>query len=327
MPVLPSPNFTPPFYLFNAHLQTMLPSILRTVADVTYQRERINTPDQDFLDLDWSRIGSNKLVIVSHGLEGDASRPYVKGMVKAANAAGMDALAWNYRSCSGEPNLLLVSYHLGATSDLDLVIRYALTQNKYDAIFLVGFSAGGNITLKYLGEAPERVPLEVKKAATFSVPCDLKSSAVQISKPQNRIYLRRFLNSLRAKLEQKIALSEGKLDLSDYDSIKDFQAFDDRYTAPINGFTSADDYYAKSSSKPYLKNIQIPTLLVNAKNDPFLSKECFPVAEAIANPNFYLEIPEEGGHVGFVQNFAKGIYYSELRAMAFFTALTSIENL
>ncbi|HSI89920.1 MAG TPA: alpha/beta fold hydrolase, partial [Adhaeribacter sp.] len=269
MPVLPAPDLKSPFYLFNGHLQTILPSLLRSVKNVTYRRERLTTPDQDFLDLDWSEVGSEKLVILSHGLEGDAGRPYMKGMVKTMNEAGMDALAWNYRSCSGEPNNLLSSYHLGATSDLDLVIRYALSRKKYREIYLTGFSAGGNITLKYLGEAPEKVPSEVKKAAVFSVPCDLKSSATQISRPENRIYLRRFLNSLRRKLEQKLPIANGQLDLSEYHKIKDFQAFDDTFTAPLHGFASADDYYARCSSKPYLMNIKVPTLLVNAQNDPF----------------------------------------------------------
>ncbi|KAA9333597.1 YheT family hydrolase [Adhaeribacter soli] len=317
MPLLPSPDFRKPFYLFNGHLQTILPSILRKVKDVNYTRERITTPDHDFLDLDWARIGSDKLAILSHGLEGDAGRPYVKGMVKAMQAGGIDALAWNYRSCSGEPNNLLSSYHLGATHDLDFVIRHALQQKKYKEIYLLGFSAGGNITLKYLGEAPEKVPAEVKKAAVFSVPCDLKSAAVQISRPENKIYLRRFLNSLHRKLQQKLPIANGKLDLSDYHLVKDFQAFDERFTAPLHGFASADDYYAKCSSKPFLKNIKVPTLLVNAKNDPFLSPECFPVEEAEANPNFYLEIPEYGGHVGFSMDFRKGVYYSEQRALAF----------
>ena len=320
MPVLPSPELQSPFYLFNGHLQTILPSILRSVSDVTYTRERITTPDDDFLDLDWSGTGSKQLAIISHGLEGDASRPYVKGMVKAANKVGIDALAWNYRSCSGEPNLLVSSYHLGATEDLDLVIRYALEQKKYESVYLIGFSAGGNITLKYLGEAPEKVPAQVKRAVAFSVPCDLKSSAIQIAKLVNRIYLRRFLNSLRLKLEQKIPISNGQIDLSDYHLVNDFQTFDERFTAPIHGFASAEDYYAKSSCKQYLENIQIPALLVNALNDPFLSEECFPVKEAELNPNFFLEMPENGGHVGFALDFGEGIYYSEKRALDFLTA-------
>lgn len=320
MPVLSPPRLQPPFFLFNGHLQTIFPSIFRTVAHVPYRRERISTPDHDFLDLDWSEVDSDVLLILSHGLEGDAGRPYIKGMVKTFNAAGVSCLAWNYRSCSGEPNHLLSSYHLGATQDLDLVIRYALATGKYRTIYLTGFSAGGNITLKYLGEAPEKVPSEVKKAAVFSVPCDLKSSAVQISKPANKIYLRRFLNSLRRKLEQKLPIANGQLDISGYDEIKDFPAFDNRFTAPLHGFASADDYYEKSSSKRYLKNIQIPTLLVNALNDPFLSEACFPVNEAAANPNLYLEMPAAGGHVGFSLNFRKGIYYSELRALDFLTA-------
>lgn len=320
MPILPAPEYQKPFYLFNGHLQTIMPSILRKVQNVSYTRERIPTPDHDFLDLDWAKIGSDKLAILSHGLEGDAGRPYIKGMVKALQMAGIDALAWNYRSCSGEPNSLLSSYHLGATHDLDLVIRHALQQKKYAEVYLIGFSAGGNITLKYLGEAPEKVPSEVKKAAVFSVPCDLKSAAVQISKPENKIYLRRFLNSLHLKLQQKLPIANGKLDLSEYHLVKDFHTFDDRFTAPLHGFSSADDYYAKCSSKPYLKAIKVPSLLVNAKNDPFLSPACFPVEEAQANPNFYLEMPEYGGHVGFSMDFRNGVYYSERRAIAFLTA-------
>jgi predicted alpha/beta-fold hydrolase len=319
MPVLPSPVHQPPFFLFNKHLQTIFPSILRKVENVTYTRERIATPDHDFLMLDWSEVGSDTLLILSHGLEGDSGRPYIKGMVKTFNRAGIDALAWNYRSCSGEPNNLLSSYHLGATADLDLVIRYALSRKKYRSIYLTGFSAGGNITLKYLGEAPEKVPSEVKKAAVFSVPTDLKSSAVQIAKPENKIYMRRFLKSLGKKLEQKLPIANGQLDLSNYHLVKDFQTFDDRYTAPLHGFASAEDYYARCSSKAYLKNIKIPTLLVNAQNDPFLSQDCFPVKEAEINPNLYLEMPKHGGHVGFSEDFRKGIYYSERRALEFLT--------
>ncbi|UOQ74350.1 YheT family hydrolase [Hymenobacter cellulosilyticus] len=147
--------------MFNGHVQTIVPSLWRSVPDVTYQRERVETPDGDFLDLDWSRQAAGSadtLAIVSHGLEGDAGRPYVRGMVRALKRAGLDALAWNYRSCSGEMNRLVRSYHLGDTDDLDFVIRYALATGRYRRIFLTGFSAGGNVTLKYLGENPDRVP-------------------------------------------------------------------------------------------------------------------------------------------------------------------------
>ncbi|MEJ8804245.1 YheT family hydrolase [Pontibacter sp. H249] len=312
MPIVPSKHKAP-FYLFNGHLQTIIPSLFRQVDGVLYERERLITPDDDFIDIDWSRIGSSDLVILSHGLEGDTSRPYIQGMVKAFNKEGVDALAWNYRSCSGEPNKLLRSYHLGASDDLDFVVRHALDAGNYDNVYLVGFSAGGNITLKYLGESPEQVPSEVRRSAVFSVPVDLKSSAQQIS----RIYTQRFLKTLGAKLEQKRQMYPDEVDLTDYSILWSFPEFDNRYTAPLHGFKDAEDYYARVSSRQFIPNIQVPTLLVNAKNDPFLGKPCYPMQEAEANPYFFFEIPEEGGHVGFIEDFRKDYYYSETRAVRF----------
>ncbi|WP_439881676.1 YheT family hydrolase [Pontibacter sp. MBLB2868] len=312
MPVVSSKHKAP-FYLFNGHLQTIVPGLFRTVEGVLYERERLFTPDDDFIDLDWSRVGSNELIVLSHGLEGDSGRPYIQGMVKVFNSHGIDALAWNYRSCSGEPNKLLRSYHLGASDDLDLVVRHALKTGHYDSVYLVGFSAGGNISLKYLGETPELVPKEVKRATVFSVPVDIKSSAKQISK----IYTQRFLKSLGEKLEQKRQMYPEAVDLTDYSVLWSFPQFDDRYTAPLHGFKNADDYYARVSSKQFLKSIQVPTLLVNAKNDPFLGKMCYPVLEAKQNPYFYLEMPDDGGHVGFTEDFRKDNYYSEARAVRF----------
>ncbi|HEY4652407.1 MAG TPA: alpha/beta fold hydrolase [Pontibacter sp.] len=312
MPILSS-TYKAPFYLFNGHLQTIIPSLFRHVAGVTYSRERLTTPDEDFIDVDWSQVGSDSLVILSHGLEGDSGRPYILGMVRAFNEQGLDALAWNYRSCSGEPNKLLRSYHLGASDDLQFVVEHALQTGNYNNIYLIGFSAGGNITLKYLGEAPELVPAQVKKACVFSVPVDLKGSAGKIS----RVYTQRFLKTLGEKLEQKRQLYPDAVDLKDYSIFWSFPEFDNRYTAPLHGFKDAEDYYSRVSSRQFLKNIQLPTLLVNAKNDPFLSEACYPLAEAEANPYLYLEIPESGGHVGFTEDFRRDIYYSEARAVQF----------
>lgn len=312
MPLLPSKHRAP-FYLFNGHLQTIVPSLFRQVKGVLYERERLHTPDDDFIDLDWSVVGSDALLLLSHGLEGDTGRPYITGMVKAFNAIGVDALAWNYRSCSGEPNKLLRSYHLGASDDLHLVVQHALHARRYKRVYLMGFSAGGNITLKYLGENPDLVPAQVQAAVAFSTPVDLKSSAQKIS----RIYTRRFLKTLGAKLEQKRQMFPDQVDLTEYNILWSFPEFDDRYTAPIHGFKNAEDYYARVSSRQFLANIQVPTLLVNAKNDPFLAPACYPLTEAEQNPNLYLEMPEEGGHVGFAEDFRNDRYYSEARAMRF----------
>ena len=312
------------FYQFNGHLQTIIPSLWRTVPEVRYQRERVETDDGDFLDLDWSRLPAMRptdgLVVVSHGLEGDASRPYMRGMVRALNRAGLDALAWNYRSCGGEMNRLLRSYHLGDTDDLDLVVRHALATSRYERVYLVGFSAGGNVTLKYLGEDADRLPAEVQRAAVFSVPTDLEASSVQISKPQNQVYLRRFLKSLREKVRAKAELLPGQVDLDGIEELRDFQEFDSRYTAPMHGFDSAAAYYKSASSGRYLSGIRVPTLLVNAQNDPFLPESCFPRELAAASPFVFLETPPEGGHVGFPEGTPDGEYYSERRAVEFLTA-------
>lgn len=312
MPILPS-SYKAPFYLFNGHLQTIIPSLFRQVDGITYTRERLTTPDQDFIDVDWSQVGGDDLVILSHGLEGDSGRPYILGMVRAFNARGLDALAWNYRSCSGEPNKLLRSYHLGASDDLAFVVEHALQTGNYNKVYLIGFSAGGNITLKYLGENPAQVPSEVKRSCVFSVPVDLKASAQKIS----RIYTQRFLKTLGEKLEQKRQLYPEEVDLTDYSVFWSFPEFDNRYTAPLHGFKDADDYYAQVSSRQFLPQINVPTLLVNAKNDPFLGEACYPFEEAKQNPYLFLETPETGGHVGFTEDFRKDIYYSEARAVRF----------
>ena len=324
MPLVAHRHYQSPFYLFNGHLQTIVPSLWRTVPDVDYQRERLELPDGDFLDLDWSRLPEHRptdgFAIVSHGLEGDASRPYMRGMVRALNRTGLDALAWNYRSCGGEMNRLLRSYHLGDTADLDLVLRHALATGRYRRAYLLGFSAGGNVTLKYLGEDAAHVPTEVQRAAVFSVPTDLQASSEHIGRPQNQVYMRRFLKSLRQKIRDKAALLPGQVDLEGLEALRNFPQFDDKYTAPMHGFDSAEAYYRHASSGRYLSGIQIPTLVVNAQNDPFLPASCYPREVAANSPFVFLETPSEGGHVGFAES--SGEYYSERRAVEFLTAET-----
>jgi predicted alpha/beta-fold hydrolase len=322
MPLLPTSDYHPNALLANGHMQTIAASTLRRVPEVHYQRERLELPDGDFVDLDWSLASpapAQRLGIISHGLEGDSNRPYVRGMARALNHAGFDALAWNYRGCGGETNRLLRAYHLGDTEDLAEVVNHAVKGRHYAKIFLTGFSAGGNVTLKYLGENAARVPSQVKRAAVFSVPTDLKASSVHISRWQNQIYLRRFLNSLREKMRVKGAYLPGQLDLSELNKLRDFPQFDERYTAPLHGFASADDYYEQSASGRYLGGIRIPTLLVNALNDPFLPASCYPRDAATTSQWFYLETPAEGGHVGFNEGGPGGTYYSERRTVDFFT--------
>ena len=321
MPLVARSAHQPPFYLFNGHLQTIAPSLWRTVPDVQYERERLELPDGDFLALDWSRLPphrpTNGLAIISHGLEGDSQRPYVRGMARALNRAGLDALAWNYRSCGGEMNRLLRSYHLGDTQDLARVLAHALAGGRYERVYLLGFSAGGNVTLKFLGENPAQVPPEVQRAAVFSVPTDLRASSMHIARPQNQVYLRRFLKSMRLKIRAKAALLPGQVDVSGLEELRNFPQFDERYTAPMHGFATADEYYAHASSGQYLAAIRVPTLLMNAQNDPFLPPSCYPHETAAASAFVYLETPVAGGHVGFAETSADGAYYSERRAVEF----------
>ncbi|RMF60073.1 MAG: alpha/beta fold hydrolase, partial [Calditrichaeota bacterium] len=280
MPVIQKSNFHPPVILRNGHIQTIYPSLFRKVYGVQYQRERLETPDGDFLDLDWSIKGNKRLVILSHGLEGNTYRAYMLGMVKALNTAGWDALAWNFRGCSGEPNRLVRSYHSGDTDDLETVIHHAQAKRQWDQIALIGFSMGGNITLKYLGEREKNHPKEIAGVVTLSVPVDLESSAYQLARGVNRIYMIRFLRMLRKKIQIKSQLFPDLISLDGFEQIKSFKEFDDRYTAPIHGFKDAKDYWTQSSSKQFIPSITVPTLLINAKNDPFLSPECYPIHEA-----------------------------------------------
>lgn len=312
---MPENSYTPPFFLGNGHVQTIVPVVFRKIKSVVYTRERIETRDNDFLDLDWSTNHHKRLAIISHGLEGNSHRTYVKGMVKAINDNGWDALAWNYRSCSGEPNRLIRSYHNGVTDDLSQVIHHAKQKFPYKELALVGFSLGGNLSLLYLGrEKPD--PL-IRKAVVFSVPCDLKESVSVLAKPSNRIYMKRFLVMLHQKIKAKMKILPGVIDDKGFETIKDFKAFDDRYTAPIHGFKNAYDYYEKCSSKPFIPDIRVPTLIINAMNDPFLSESCFPVKEAKANKFVTLGMPSSGGHVGFISFNKQNLYWSEKMATSF----------
>lgn len=281
-----------------------------------YTRTRIPTKDNDFLDLDFSRVNSDKLVIILHGLEGDARRQYMTGMVHIFNEGGYDTVCMNFRGCSGEMNNALRFYHSGETGDLQTVVNHITASEQYKNVHLLGFSLGGNVTLKYIGEQGASIPGIIRSAVAISVPCDLKDSSVELEKKHNFIYMRRFIQSLGEKLEIKAQKYPENISLDKFAEIRNFKQFDDRYTAPIHGFKNAEEYWEASSSKKFLPDIRIPTLLINALDDPFLGKGSFPYKEAEQNPCFHLETPETGGHVGFV-SFSGKHYWSERRAFQF----------
>jgi predicted alpha/beta-fold hydrolase len=303
-------------FLKNGHIQTILPNLFRKISFLRPKKEEIDTPDNDFLELDWYRQGSKNLIILSHGLEGNSERTYMLGMAKVFYESGYDALAWNFRSCGSKVNKQLRFYHSGVSDDLDTVIAHVLEKHKqYDSIVLVGFSMGGNITLKYLGEKASDVSKKIKCAAVFSVPLDIASSSNRMSNFENKLYMARFIRKLKQKVIAKAPYFPQQLTYDNYHTIKQFKHFDDRYTAPIHGFKNAEDYWEKASSLPLLKSIAIPTLIVNAANDSFLGPECFPIDIAKNSAFVHLEIPESGGHVGFFQ--FQNPYWSEIRALEF----------
>ncbi|WP_296382886.1 alpha/beta fold hydrolase [Winogradskyella sp.] len=315
MPIKES-TYKAPFWARKGFVSTVFSGLARKINGVEQERERITLPDSDFLDLDWSfaQEKSNKVIILLHGLEGHAQRPYITGTAKLFNDNGIDAIGVNFRGCSGEPNLLFRSYHSGATEDLDAVVKHVLTKNQYDKIYIKGISLGANMALKYVGEGND-LPKELKAIIAVSSPCDLKGSCDQLLSLKNKPYAVRFLGHLKDKLIPKLDQFPNNISVADFNKIKTLIDFDNVYTSKAHGFRDALDYYEKASCLQFLPNIKVPSLIINALNDSFLSADCFPVKEAKHNPNLFLEMPKYGGHVGFI---AKGnIYYNEQRALDF----------
>ncbi len=317
MPVIESSSYTPPFLCKNPHVQSILPVFCRPVRRIAYTRERLDTPDGDFLDIDWSPIGSEKLVLAIHGLEGCSHSRYMHGILHAFNRRGWDGVAMNLRGCSGEVNRLVRFYHAGSIDDVAHVLGHILRTRAYRTIALVGFSMGGNLILKYLGEQAAALSPQIRVAAVVSTPCDLASSASKLARPENFIYMNRFVYAFRRKIRAKKKVMPGQIDDHDFHKIRTFKQYDDRYTAPLNGFKNAEDYWAKTSSKPLLSHIRIPTLMISAQDDPMLDRESFPVEEARRNPHLFLELPKHGGHSGFIQFARNGEYWHEARITEF----------
>ncbi|EIM75105.1 alpha/beta hydrolase [Nitritalea halalkaliphila LW7] len=317
MPTLhPSDStYQAPSWLFNGHLQTIYPALFRKPHPLPFVRERIFTPDADFLALDRLRHkNSKKILILSHGLEGNSNRPYMTGMAKSFFFKGFDVISWNYRGCSGEPNLLPRFYHSGATEDLHEVVKFA--SSEYEEIYLVGFSLGGNLTLKYVGELGAASG-KIKGVAALSVPVHLADASRRLAEADNILYTKRFLKTLKEKVAQKAQTFPEILPKEGLANIRTLAEFDDRITAPLHGFAGAADYYQQCAALQFMPEIRVPTLLLNAQNDPFLSPSCFPFALGKKSQYLHLEFPEKGGHVGFTPKDRAETYWSERRVVEF----------
>ena len=314
MPIKRIKERTVPLWLKGGHFQTIYPQLFRWLKS-DYRRERVSTPDGDFLDLDWIETGSENLVIVNHGLEGDSNGRYMKGMANYLSANGQDVLCWNYRGRSGEPNLKVESYHAGFTNDLKFLVERSSAN--YRNIFLIGFSLGGCITLNYLGKQASEIPKVVKGAIAISTPLDLSSCSATLDRFENTIYRQYFLRKLSKSVDAKAKTMPEKVSREPRRSIRKIREFDEAYTAPINGFDSAETYYQFGSPLAHLAKIKQPVLILNAANDPFLSSECFPENIPGLPAHVQYHISEDGGHVGFSGTEGTGAYFSERYALRF----------
>lgn len=267
-----------------------------------FQRERLATSDGDFLDLDWQQSDNTSLLLMIHGLEGHSRTPYMKSMARFALQNDWDICAMNLRGCSGAMNRLFSMYHSGKTEDLAEVLNHIHGLDQYTLINLIGFSLGGNIVLKYLGEN-RQIPSKIRAFATISTPFDLQATAYHLARPANFLYETHLIRSLKSKLKQKVKQFPDLLTKKTIRQIKDFESFDNLYTAPAHGFRDAFDYWQKCSAVNYLDTVQFPGIAINALDDPFIPKKAYPFEIAKNHPYFHLETPDFGGHVGFAQNF------------------------
>lgn len=308
----PLKPFHPPYWMRNAHLQTVLNVYLGDHPHVPLRRERLNTPDGDFLDLDWMvQNQSVPFVIACHGLEGNSRARYMMRLVKLAQEAGWNAVSMNFRGCSGEPNNLLRAYHSGETGDLDFVIQTVLQRYPANFIYLTGFSLGANVICKWLGEQADGISPNIKGAASCSAPYNLHASQKIMDSGIRRFYVEYFMQSLRRKVIEKHSRFPGTFNLKRAKRSFSFQTIDDSFTAPVHGFRGYVDYYTQSSSMQYLPHIQIPTLLIHALDDPFTSIETLPNPEQINNPNLHYFYQQHGGHLGFYDKYARSYWLSQ----------------
>lgn len=302
-PFIPRP-FRPAPWARSAHLQTLAARALRSAGDPGMHRERWDLPDGDFLDVD---LGPDPgegapLVLVLHGLEGSSRRRYVLSACRELLGRGMRPVALSFRGCSGEMNRLPRLYHSGETGDPALVLERLRSAHPGRRVAALGFSLGGNVLLKLLGERPDGGAGLVDAAVAMSVPMDLAAGGALLERTvMGRAYTRYFLRSLRRKVRAKASLLDGSVDLRATLSARTLREFDDAATAPLHGFRDADDYYAVCSSAGYLRGIRVPTLVLHAQDDPFLPPSALPVRALEANPHLLAVVTARGGHVGFLE--------------------------
>ncbi len=314
-------DFTPARWCAGPHRQTIWPVTLRRQTVPTYRRERVELSDGDFVDIDW-HDAEGPLVLLLHGLEGCSRSHYIMGAVHALGAAGYATVVMQFRTCSGVPNRLARSYHAGDTGDLNEVVEHI---NKSRELFAAaGFSLGGNVLLKWLGETADRRPLTT--AVAVSVPYRLDLAADRMSRGSSRIYQKRLISLMHAKTRLRLDAGTSPIDLEQLHQWRTFRSFDHNVTAPLHGFAGVDDYYARSSSLQFLRGISRPTLLIHARDDPFMTPDVIPRAQDLSS-SIRLEVAERGGHVGFVGGPWSPRYWLEKRLIAHLRAVSQNPDL
>ena len=314
-------EYNPSFLFKNAHANTISAALFRKKLPLDYERQRFILNDGDFIDLDFVRKGEDKLVILMHGLEGISDRAYIRGMANIFSQNNFDVLSFNFRGCSGEPNLTMKGYHMAATEDLEEVILSLHKSDIYKSIYLLGFSLGGSVVLRFLAnQGNNPVFHKVKGGVAFSVPLHLVEANKAIGKFENIMYRLRFLLSLKRKMKQK---QEQFPDMPFFPAKWEynFTFFDDFYTGPFHGFLNAKDYWEKAGVLSQLPKISLPCLLVNAEDDSFLSPFCFPNQLDFEMANFHFLKPKWGGHVGFMPVNKNGFLWSEELALHFLNTI------
>lgn len=294
-----------PKWLPGGHAQTIYPLLIRPPLP-NYRRERWETPDGDFIDLDWVESPPRApLVVLFHGLEGSSASHYAVSLMRAVGLRGWGGVVVHFRGCSGEPNRLPRAYHSGDSEEVDWTLRRLREQFPARPIFAAGVSLGGNALLKWLGERESAASAAITAAAAVCAPVDLTACGHQLGRGFNRVYTRRFLETLLPNAADKLIRYPGLLDARRLAGVRNLYEFDDVVTAPLHGFRDADDYWARASAKPWLAAIRVPTLELHARNDPFLPAHALPRRDEVSAA-VTLEIPAEGGHVGFVTGSLPG---------------------
>jgi predicted alpha/beta-fold hydrolase len=314
-----SSRYRSPWWLPGGHVQTVYSAVVakpRRRPPMT--RERWDTPDGDFVDVDWlAGPRDAPLLVMFHGLEGSAESHYARAMMLAVRDAGWRGAIPHFRSCSGEPNRLPRAYHSGDSAEIGWMLGRFAAHAHGAPLYAVGISLGGNALLKWLGESGDGARGRVAAAVAVSAPLDLSAGADAIERGFSMVYTRMFLATLKRKVAQKARVHRGVVDAGGVERVRTMREFDERYTAPLHGFRDAEDYYARSSARRFLHAIRVPTLVLNARNDPFLPGRHLP-APADVSPCVTLEVPAHGGHVGFVSGpFPGHLRWLPRRIMAF----------